>query len=566
MYQLSIRRVLSCQAALIAVGACALVPLIAIGHAAPRPTVLDDRRIAAHEAPPAAPPMPTPLQPPGGGPAGIPIERNGYMSYQVNVDADGNNIVGDAANEPSLAIDPNYPGRIAIGWRQFDSVESDFRQAGYAFSTDVGRTWTFPGPLTPGVAASDPVLGSDKDGTFYYLSSRLDELRTFNSADNGETWGIGSQVIPGFADKPWMGIDPTDRMGSGNVYVAWSGTDQFSRSVDGGLTWDDPIPCPLDSLFWGTMAVTPDGSLFMVDRVFNIVRSLNAQDPQAMPSFETIAQIQFGGEIEFGGAPNPGGLLGQPWIVCDRSEGPHRGNLYVLASATTLGNDPLNVKFSRSTDGGTSWSTPIRVNDDPPGNGAWQWFGAMSVAPNGRIDACWYDTRNGTSDISEVYYSCSSDAGETWSKNIAISPAFNSLIGWPVQNKIGDYIQVISGNDGANLAYAATFNGEQDVYFVHIGMYDCNENGVDDEVDIAAFASQDCNANLVPDECEPRMSADGDSDADGDVDLRDVAAFTDCFETGSKAAAACACSFDVDRNGEIDLGDYQALIELITGP
>ena len=49
-------------------------------------------------------------------------------SYQVNVDSLGQNIAGDAANEPSMCIDPNNPNRIAIGWRQFDTTNSDFRQ------------------------------------------------------------------------------------------------------------------------------------------------------------------------------------------------------------------------------------------------------------------------------------------------------------------------------------------------------------------------------------------------------------------------------------------------------
>src|SRR5262249_26229795 len=41
-------------------------------------------------------------------------------SVQVNVDANGLNIPGDAANEPSLVIDPTNPLRMTIGWRQFD--------------------------------------------------------------------------------------------------------------------------------------------------------------------------------------------------------------------------------------------------------------------------------------------------------------------------------------------------------------------------------------------------------------------------------------------------------------
>ena len=51
---------------------------------------------------------------------------------QVNVAPGQLNIVGDAANEPSIAVDPTNPNRISIGWRQFDTITSDFRQAGGA--------------------------------------------------------------------------------------------------------------------------------------------------------------------------------------------------------------------------------------------------------------------------------------------------------------------------------------------------------------------------------------------------------------------------------------------------
>jgi hypothetical protein len=51
--------------------------------------------------------------PPGFGSAGF---------VQVNVDAGGGNIPGDAANEPSLAVDPTAPNRMTIGWRQFDTT------------------------------------------------------------------------------------------------------------------------------------------------------------------------------------------------------------------------------------------------------------------------------------------------------------------------------------------------------------------------------------------------------------------------------------------------------------
>ena len=104
---------------------------------------------AHHEAPSDAPaPGPAVLEGQISSPALVWI-RDGYESIQVNVNAQGNNIVGDAANEPSIAIDPTNPSRMAIGWRQFDTIRSDFRQSGGSYSHDGGQTWTFPGVLEP---------------------------------------------------------------------------------------------------------------------------------------------------------------------------------------------------------------------------------------------------------------------------------------------------------------------------------------------------------------------------------------------------------------------------------
>jgi hypothetical protein len=126
-------------------------------------------------------------------------------SYQVNVDALGLNIPGDAANEPSLCLDPTNPDRIAVGWRQFNSVASDFRQAGWAYSTNGGLDWTFPGTLETNVFRSDPVLASDAEGRFYYLS--LMNVPNYHcdlwrSTNGGTTWQRVGQALGG--DKEWI--------------------------------------------------------------------------------------------------------------------------------------------------------------------------------------------------------------------------------------------------------------------------------------------------------------------------------------------------------------------------
>src|SRR5947207_10147358 len=93
------------------------------------------------------------------------ISQHGpFTSYQVKVNSNGQNITGDAANEPSIAIDPPDRTRMVIGWRQFDSVSSNFRQAGWGFTTNGGVSWTFPGVLENNVFRSDPVLSSNDIG------------------------------------------------------------------------------------------------------------------------------------------------------------------------------------------------------------------------------------------------------------------------------------------------------------------------------------------------------------------------------------------------------------------
>jgi hypothetical protein len=325
------------------------------------------------------------------------------------------------------------------------------------------------------VFRSDPVLDFDNAGNFYY-NSLMNNLTTqlFKSTNGGASWGPGVTAYGG--DKQWMAIDRTGGAGNGYIYQAWStagnhyAPNTFNRSTNGGTGFEIPSFIP-SSPVWGTLAVGPDGTLYVAGTdgpggsIF-VARSTNAKNGLVTPTFTTVSP-DLGGSIQIGG-PNPVGLLGQVWIGVDRSAGPRSGWVYVLASVQTP-TDPLDVMFIRSADGGQTWSSPVRVNDDPPGDGAYQWFGTMAVAPDGRIEAVWNDTR-GSSDstLSALYYSYSTDGGTTWSANEQASPVWNSTIGWPNQQKIGDYYEMVSDLNGADLAWAATFNGEEDVYYLRI--------------------------------------------------------------------------------------------------
>jgi hypothetical protein len=415
-----------------------------------------------------------------------------FTSYQVNVDGNGQNIIGDAANECVISVDPTNLSRMTVGWRQFNDVTSNFRQGGWGYTTDAGITWTFPGVLENNVFRSDPVTKSDEVGNFFYLSLQSNQAQSFfcddmwRSTSGGQTWTLlsGEQGAGG-GDKQWFTIDKTNGPGHGFQYQADDGINcsgsgvQFQRSTNGGIAWQAPVIIP-NSPIYGSLDVDTSGNVFVGGWVsntstFRCVRSSNAQIGGQTPTFDRNTAVTLGGTIVQGGI-NGVGLCGMVFLAVDHSGGPTNNNIYMVASVRPTGRTTTDVMFVRSTDGGLTFSAPVRINDDGINPTKWHWFGTFSVAPNGRLDAVWYDTRNAANNTdSQLFYSFSTDAGVTWSPNAAVSNSFNPLEGYPNQNKIGDYITVVSDNTGGNVAYSATFNfnpsrnqHEEDVYYVRV--------------------------------------------------------------------------------------------------
>ena len=158
--------------------------------------------------------------------------------------------------------------------------------------------------------------------------------------------------------------------GKGTVYVAWlSGTasvspsppsaQMLSKSTDGGRTWETSVAIPFSyENAAPRMAVSPEGVIHLV----------YGRNPDS--------SMSGGGEIY------------------------HRA----------------------STDGGATWSEPQNLTDDPPAALYGQYFPNVSVAPNGRVDVVWWDTRDDVGIRSnDVYYTYSADDGRTWSRNVRIT-------------------------------------------------------------------------------------------------------------------------------------------------
>ncbi|MBC7835835.1 MAG: hypothetical protein H7Y88_12165 [Phycisphaerales bacterium] len=103
------------------------------------------------------------------------------------------------------------------------------------------------------------------------------------------------------------------------------------------------------------------------------------------------------------------------------------------------------------------------------------------------------------------------------------------------------------------MAYAATYTGGQDVYYTRIGDYDCNANGIADQIDLASGESRDCDGDSIPDECETRA----DWNLSGSVSSADITAylaswFADVsFQTGAA---------DYDDSGVTNSADITAFL------
>ncbi len=401
------------------------------------------------------------------------------VTTQVNIDTAGNNITLDAANEPNLSISPINPNNIVIGWRQFDNIASNFRQAGFSYSSDGGITWAAGDVIEPGIFHSDPVLDCDSAGNFYYNSLGHDTILgnylcyVFKSTNNGASWDSGTFANGG--DKQWMVIDKSG-LGINNIYSFWTTSysscsgNNFTRSTNGGLNYEPCSFVPGDFM-WGTMDIDDTGALYIVGvggittSRDSIIVSKSVVPTAAGPGLLwNTKNVFMDGRNVYSISVNPDGLIGQMNIAADHSS-TGSGNIYLAGSLTRISSsDQADVMFCRSTDGGQTWDPFVRINDDA-GPGPQQWLTTMSVAPNGRIDIVWLDTRDNSSDNSALYYSYSYDQGNTWSVNEKLSQSFDPHVGYPAQNKMGDYFDMISDNVSAHLAWANTLNGEEDVYY-----------------------------------------------------------------------------------------------------
>lgn len=406
-------------------------------------------------------------------PLNVQVSHSGWFTY-------ASHFLNDFS-EVMVYLDPTDPDHL-LGASKFFYYPATYDfYTGVFESYDGGYTWTQFQPAGVEVYSltSDPVTTFDDQGNGYFtLLTRgptgLDMLKK----PVGMGWQLPVIVDRTTStDKQWImgdqdpqGISPH----AGNLYMSWTSFGGpvtgivLSRSTDGNLTWSSPIQLSGGDVQGSIPGVAPDGTVYVVfgrnifygptSGTMEFVKSTSGGVSFSSPSVAAnMTAIPYYLPNPFGGTN-----FRSPASLPAFAVSPSNGNLYVTWADYRHGD--ADIYFTRSTDGGTTWDTAVRLNDDPVGNGIDQFQPQVSVAPNGRVAVMWFDRRLPCPDLPwipaahvgvlngciDTFMTRSFDEGQTWVPNIrASAQSWDWTLNLPWTGSagfIGDYQGIASNN------------------------------------------------------------------------------------------------------------------------
>ena len=419
-------------------------------------------------------------QPPGR-PVDVQVRVSGLTPFAPGCQETGigGTLYASAEVEPSVAVNPLDAANLVGVWQQDRWSSGGARGLLTGASFDGGQTWSTRMAAFSRCAggtpenggdyerASDPWVSFAPDGTAYqiavaftgdnFVTDSVNAILVSRSADGGRSWSNPATLIRDgsafFNDKESITADPTDAR---YVYAVWdrlalsgNGPTWFGRTADGGRTWEAarPIfdPGPRNQTLNNQIVVLPDGTL--VNFCTRIVTAANGSARASLvvmrspdkgvtwsAPIEIVAVQALGArDPETGALIRDGANLGS--IAAGRD-----GTLAVVWQDGRFSGGTIDgIAFSRSTDGGLTWSAPVRINAAPD---VQAFVPTVHVRSDGTIGVTHYDLRNNTNDRATLptdYWLLYSNDGATWREthvsgpfDFAVAPNARGLF-------VGDY-------------------------------------------------------------------------------------------------------------------------------
>jgi hypothetical protein len=302
---------------------------------------------------------------------GIYVSTDGGNSWRGSDTCNGS-IISYHGGDPGIAIEPG--GRFILTRRGRDPFVGLYSH----YSTDLGVNWSSQKTITNqdlerAYLLNDPAKG--RTLAFWVRFATPYPVNYAYTEDGGQSWSAPVSLN----NPPLRCAGGEAAYHNGTSYVCWAGVSAvspfteelvgFASSGDGGDSW------------------------IVKENIFNM-KGIQGLLPQK-------SNIR---------------VDGYPRIAVDNSGGERDGWIYIITTQKNFspaGNDP-DIILNISTDKGVSWSSGIRVNQDPVNNGKIQYFPAVNVDGTGGINVIYYDDRNTTSDSAGMFLSRSTDGGLTW--------------------------------------------------------------------------------------------------------------------------------------------------------
>ena len=364
---------------------------------------------------------------------------------------------------------------------------------------DGGLSWDGSVVGAGGSNSGDPVALVGLDGAYYIGAiSNSGGQQVSKSTNQGGTYTVYtvSNGGGGFLDKNHMWIDNSlSSPFEGYLYDAWTdfggsanNNIGFSRSTNGGTTWSSQVNvssavnagshCQGVNINSG-----PDGEVYVIWAIYdswpideNAIGMARSFDGGATfePAYRLIDDIR---GIRDSGVNKNMRNNSFPSMAVDISGGDRNGNIYIVWSNVGFpginnGND-VDVYLIRSEDQGETWSTPVKVNQDPSGQGRKHYFPWITCDPeNGILSVIFYDDRNVGGDDCEVYCANSFDGGETWEdfkvSDVSFTP---SPIPGLADGYMGDYLGI---NARGGWVYPAWADNRTGSVMTYVSPYQTN--------------------------------------------------------------------------------------------
>jgi len=398
--------------------------------------------------------------------------------------------------EPYLAIDPHDPDHIVVAWIGF--TPGSLTGIKVKASFDGGHSWsasTFLPHAAPIFHSADPSIAFDTADNVYacYIdytqTTDSGAIYVVRSGDGGLTWGTPSRVIGGSddpgklpLDRPWFTINPvTNQFYVTSKPAPWlppPNRAYFRTSSNEGATWAawryiDTTGYLIGPDIAGPMITPAVGS----DGVFHAVYPSYLSSQNVYPQYILASSANNGATFTYNtvyrGLPATNDSLAK---VGYHLEVDPTNPQHLVFNFLNSPNGDLDVFIIQSTNGGSTWTTPQRVNDDAVGNGKMQDMTWCTFDVNGDLIVGWRDRRDapgtGYQQPSETWGAILRNDSTHFTPNFKISDTLAQFVALYLDTSGNDFMNIALRRDTMYAVWGDVRTGVLQIWFDMKGMSD----------------------------------------------------------------------------------------------